>query len=666
MKNQPFIIPLLGLTTGILVSEFILEEFILVFFGLILFLFVISILFSGFQKSISTGILLIFLLIGIVSFKIHNYHKPIPDNLLAEKGWVNLEIRDIYKPSVKFRKYKAKIKSLDSVNINHNSALLYWKKSYEDLNPGDEIWVNTQIITNKKPLNPYQFDYTKYLKRQGINYTIFSDSMYFKKMKKRSANGFITEFKKEIYLNFIQNGYSKHSADLIGAMLLGDRNEMDNEVEDQYRKTGVVHILSISGLHVMMVYSIFMIIFYPILFLPKGKFIRIFVCLTSIWVYAFFVGFQPPVLRSALMISIYYLAIAFNRKPNIYHTLAVSAFILLLINPNFLFDVGFQLSFSAVFFIVWLMPVFSGILKPKNKLSKALTSFTGTSIAAQLGTFPLSAYYFNQTSGLFLAGNLVMILASYFMIVGGIVSVGLACFEIYPHWWIVSFNFFIKICNEYIEWLSGFDSLIFEKISFNILEVLLILTGVIFLKYVILKSKFQHLIFFFGLILIFEGERIYRVNLLANKQELIIFHQTKNSIIGVRHGKVMDVFISDLNDSARIKKFILRPYTVHEQISELSLYSFTDSVHSFYYKSQNVLLWNNKKIFINEKRMNLMLQNPDFILLRNNTKVNLDSIPHSTKLIADGSNYPNLWSHETNIWKTRIDGALRIIADLDR
>src|SRR5690606_20306590 len=105
-------------------------------------------------------------------------------------------------------------------------------------------------------LNPHQFDYSDYLKRQKIYYTLFSDSIL---LKEKSGQGFLyfcSQLKKSIHNKLVKAGYDKQSVDQIGAMLLGDRTEMDKEVEDSYRKTGVVHILSISGLHIVMVYSI--------------------------------------------------------------------------------------------------------------------------------------------------------------------------------------------------------------------------------------------------------------------------------------------------------------------------------------------------------------------------------------------------------------------------
>lgn len=660
MKNQPFLIPLSGLILGIFSAEFISKEFALYLSVFILCVFIFSALISGFHKSFVVGVFIAFFLTGLLNAKIQNRHIPLPDHLINKNIWIKLEIGEIYKPSEKFRKYKAKIISANAVNIPNHYALLYWQRDYEDLNPGDEVWVNAKIQTVPKLLNPHQFDYALYLKRQEVYYSIFPDSVSCKEKNGSSLKNSITRFKKEIYAKSIQNGYSKNSADIIGAMLLGDRTEMDKELEDQYRKTGVVHILSISGLHVMMVYSIFMFVFYPLLFLPNGRIVRIFVCLSLIWAYAFFAGLQPPVVRSALMISIYYLTVIFRRKPDIYHTLTVSAFILLLIDTDFLFDVGFQLSFSAVFFIVWFMPVFSKILKPKTRFSKILTGFLGTSIAAQLGTFPFSVYYFNQTSALFLAGNAVMVLASYFMIAGGMLCIGFTCFGLFPKIWIGFFNAFIRLCNDYIEWLSGFDALVFEKIPLTLLEACLILVGIIFLRFVLLKPRFQYIIFLMGLIFIFEAERLYQAELLKNKEEMILFHQNRNSIIGMRKGKKMDVFIFDLNDSSRIRKFILEPYATHEQVDELKLFSLEDSVHSFYYKNRNVLFWKNKILLILRENDRKDKNKAGFMLIRNNLNINLSSIPDSTKIIIDGSNYPNYLSHEKRVWRTREKGAFVI------
>src|SRR5690606_6521268 len=333
--------------------------------------------------------------------------------------------------------------------------------------------------------------------------------------------------------------------------------------------TGVVHILSISGLHVMMVYSVFMVVFFPLVYLPKGKLIRILVCLCAIWLYSFFVGLQPPVLRSSIMLSIYYLTIVFSRKPSIYHTLAVSAFLLLIWNPYFLFDIGFQLSFSAVFFIVWFMPVFMKIFKPKTGFSKLIVGFFATSISAQLGTFPFSAYYFHQSSLLFLAGNAVMLAASYFMIVGGIFSVAVVVFNIDFPFWIFIFNQLIDWANGYVGWLSGFESLIFDRISLRPLDVFLLVSGFVLLRFIFLEFKFRFIVSFLIFIFAFESHRILLNRKLFQKREIIVFHQSRNSVIGIRQGNSMNVLMKNFSDSQKVHNYLIRPYSIKEGVHNL-------------------------------------------------------------------------------------------------
>lgn len=658
MKNQPFIAPLAGLMSGILFAELSQNSYLADIIQILLcfFLFIL-IIYSVFKRYDFVWIFGVFAIIGgFYSFQF-NSSKPLPDSKIDTEVWVKLEIREIYKPSAKFRKYKAKILNVDALKIE-NFALLYWKRENPETFPQDEIWLHTKILPTKSPLNPHQFDYAKWLKRQKIHYTIFSDTIFHKTKTGNSIAYKTSLFKRKAHQKLQEIGYSKSSADLIGAMLLGDRTEMNAEMEDDYRKTGVIHILSISGLHVMMVYSMFMVLLYPLIYLKNGKIIRILLSLTLIWSFVVFVGFQPPVLRSAVMISVYYVTITFRRKPNVYHTLAVSALILLFINPNFLFDVGFQLSFSAVFFIVYFHPIYQKLFRSKNKLSKMTIGFIGTSISAQLGTFPFTVLYFHQTSGLFLAGNLVMIFASYLMMAGGAISLILLEMNLNFTIWVQVFNGFIEFCNVYIAWLSDFDVLVFETISFDAWESFLILCGIIWLKFIWNEPNFKRILIGLGVILFFQIHQIQMEYVTSRKKELIVFHQTRNSVIGVRNGKDLDVYIQNLSDSANINQYILQPYVLKEKIEKLALKKMNSVKKSDYFKSENSLYFEGIHLVFLSDNLNPIPLNSDYILVQNNSDLALENIDPKTKIIVDGSNYPNhLKEFETQIWRTRNQGA---------
>jgi ComEC/Rec2-related protein len=130
-------------------------------------------------------------------------------------------------------------------------------------------------------------------------------------------------------------GYRLETRSIISSMLLGDRSEITEELNNSYIATGVVHILSISGLHVVMIFVILQFVLRPIQRIKNGKRLQIILALMIIWVFAFYVEMQPPVFRSALMISIYYISELLKRPKNIYHTISLSAFIILLFQPNF-------------------------------------------------------------------------------------------------------------------------------------------------------------------------------------------------------------------------------------------------------------------------------------------------------------------------------------------
>lgn len=660
MKNQPFLFPAVGMVIGILTAQILPESHLRL---LSLFLLVGVILFSLKTKFSFLGgsaILLFFIVFGLIRTHHYNFHNEINPNLLNEKKWIKVKVENTYRSSEKFRKYKTQVVSIDSFSLQRTHLLLYWRKHNPQLHPGDVVWINSEIRNTEPPKNPHQFNYKKYLSRLGIHYTTFAGDEFLIEENTSNWNKNVSEFKSETRQKLLSYGYSPNAVDIVGAMLLGDRTEIDEEVEEHYRKTGVVHILSISGLHIVMIYGIFYFLCYPLIYLPKGKFIRIAVCLVAIWLYAVFVDLQPPVARSALMISIFHLSVVLRRKPNIYHTLLLTFFLLLMVNPNFLFDVGFQLSYAAVFFIVWLMPVYKKILPLHSRTLIYIRDFLGTSISAQSGTFPFTAYYFHQTSGLFLAGNILMVPASFVMIVGGMFSILLVSFDIDLPFWTTAFNYFFHICNEYISWLSSYKSLIIENISMNLIQAILLIVITIVTRNLILKYSVGYLILILSLLSCFELIRFYKTYSIQNKEELIVFHQYKNSVTGIRKGKNLDLFVSDRKDSAKLEQYIVKPYSIKEGIESVNYFDFHSDLNSSYMKTENVLLWNGKRFIIVDENSNLDVSVFDFILIQNSSSINTKSLSQHTEIIIDGSNYPDHLKNHRNTWHTHAKGFRKI------
>lgn len=602
-----------------------------------------------------------FVILGWQRFESYNSTEEIPSHLIYKELDLKLKIIEDFRSSADFYKYKAEIIAIDSIDFENAYVLLYIRRNNKKLYNNDEIWVRSSLINNQKPLNFHQFDYSKYLERKKIHYSIFADTIHQRKIDQNSIDYITSKFKNQVHQKLLHFGYNQHTTDIISAMILGNRTEMDKDIEDSYRKTGVVHILSISGLHVMMVYSVFFFLLSPFSRLKNGKQIRVLISLILIWSYVILVGFHPPVLRSALMILVFHTAVVFKRQPNVYHSLSVSAFVLLLFNPNFLYDVGFQLSYSAVFFIVYLHPIYQKFFKPKSKFSRTAIGFIGTSMSAQLGTLPFTIYYFNQTSGLFLAGNVVMIAAAYVMIIGGMFSILLVEIGINFQLWVKFFNGFIWLCNFYIEKLSTLEFLVFDTIRFKYWEAILAVLGILYLRIVLLQPKYRNIILGLVFILLFESQRVYSNYQLNQKQEIIVFHQNRNSILGIRKGKEMDVFIANPNDIDRVKIYLIRPYMIQEKIKNVKYFGIDENRESFYSKDKNSIAFNREIIqFINGKNRpsNIISK---YLLVQNNP--NWEQYQSENHIILDGSNYPQYDLNVENVWQTRIDGAFLIKVD---
>ena len=196
---------------------------------------------------------------------------------------------------------------------------------------------------------------------------------------------------------------------VVSALILGQQQDISKEILKDYQYAGAIHILSVSGLHVGFILLFITFLLRP---LPKNKYgnwIRLLAILLGLWGFAIIAGLSPSVIRSATMFSFVAIGMNLKRSTNIFHTLLVSLFIILLFKPSFLFDVGFQLSYLSLFFILWIQPLLSKIWIPKNKILRYFWDILTVSFAAQIGALPLSIYYFHQFPGLFFVTNIIIL-----------------------------------------------------------------------------------------------------------------------------------------------------------------------------------------------------------------------------------------------------------------
>ncbi len=255
------------------------------------------------------------------------------------------------------------------------------------------------------------FDYQKYLRENGFSGQMFiSDSTSIKLIKSdrnfnlKTAPAYVKNFCEDIFVN---SGLNKTSMSIIKALLLGDRTEIDRDINQQFIESGVVHILAVSGLHVGIIYLIINTLL-SLIFNQNSSF-KWVIAIILLVSYAFVTGFSPSVSRAVLMFSLIQLGQASKREVGMIQLVILSAFILLLIQPNFVYNAGFWLSHLAVIGIVAFQPLIFKLTKFKFPIWQWAWSIASVSLAAQIGTMPYSLYVFGSFPTYFIIANILIL-----------------------------------------------------------------------------------------------------------------------------------------------------------------------------------------------------------------------------------------------------------------
>src|SRR5690606_28659319 len=269
----------------------------------------------------------------------------------------------------------------------------------------------------------------------------------------------------------------------------------------------------------------------PLENLKKGKFIKLILILLLLWSFAIIAGLSASVVRAVTMFSFVAYAMHIKRATNIYNILATSMFFLLLFKPSFLFDVGFQLSYTAVFAIVWIQPVIFKWWAPKLRPVNYLWQLFTVTIAAQIGIIPLSLYYFHQFPGLFFVSNLVIIPFLGIILGFGILVIVLALLNILPGFIADFYGSIIATMNHFIAWIARQEDFLFRDINFN---WLLLITSYIFvICFVLMLRQFhpKRIIAVLVSVLILQITFIYNKYESQKNDRFIVFHKNRKNLL---------------------------------------------------------------------------------------------------------------------------------------
>jgi competence protein ComEC len=393
--------------------------------------------------------------------------------------------------------------------------------SAQKLQVGDWISANSFLKPIEKPLNPYQFDYASFMQKRGyLRSTYLEEVQHFGRQLNLQA--YTATLRKSLIDGFEKSGIEGEELAVLNAISLGDKSLLNQETRNAYAGAGAMHILAVSGLHVGIVYLIFSQLLFFLNKLSWQRWLKALLLLLVIWGFAILTGLSPSVQRAGCMFSFIIVANALNRYTSTLNSIAAAAFILMLVNPMILFELGFQLSFAAVIGIVTMHSTIYAIWQPRFLLLDKAWSLIVVSITAQLATLPFVLYYFHQFPNWFLLTNLFVIPLA-FLIVSGAILVGCCILFLQSDFFLAEvLNGFLKLLNYGIQAMESLPY--FTSSDIWITPIQAILLGIMVVAFMLFVNHRK----FFQLFTALACVTLFFTISVAKKQK-----ERKQSYIGV-------------------------------------------------------------------------------------------------------------------------------------
>jgi competence protein ComEC len=644
----------IGFITGIILAYYFLPEPNFLFLLLAIVGFIFGILFFLSKKHLyqmpyfGIATYLLSAIIGATTLAVHtdsyqqkNYvhYKTVFD----KSHLISVVLREKLKSNPQSDRYIAIVNTIENVKSSGRILLNFRKDSLKHaFEIGNVLQIRGMLYKNSISKNPSDFDYSKYLENKQIYAQLYTDANQVR-IGSQSAKDiwyYSDRLRSRIIRNLEKNHFNATELNVAVALIMGQQQDISPEIVRDYQYAGAVHILSVSGLHIGFILLFVTFILKPLPNTKRGSFIKLLIILASLFLFGVVAGLAPSVVRSVVMFSFVAIGNHLRRSVNIYHTLLVSALLILLFQPTFLFDVGFQLSYLALFFIVWLQPLLSKIWQPKNKILNYFWDILTVSFAAQIGTLPLSIYYFHQFPGLFFVTNLIVIPLVTVIMILGVVVVILAAVDWLPLFLSKTLEWSIWFLDKIINTIASLEQFIIHNISFNFLllmsSYLLIITAIVWVK----KPNFNKLVFVLVSVIGFQICYFKTQWNLENQQELVIFNTKKTTLLTQRNGKTVTLFANDSVLKNASQNRVLSSYLV-SNFSELKAKKSLRNL--VFFKGNKILILDSLGVYPKEVQ-------PDILVLTQSPKINLNRLFLYLKpklIVADASNYRTI----QRLWK---------------
>lgn len=514
-----------------------------------------------------------------------------------------------------------------------------------NLRYGDLLLIPAKYNEVDPPFNPAEFNYKRYLANQNIYHQAYLYPQQYSIIGHDNANTVIAyalRLRKHLVNSFKQQMVDTSAIAIASTMILGYKADLSEDVLQAYTNTGTLHVLSVSGAHVAIV---FWLLNWGLLFLNRfryGKITRALLIIALIWGYALLTGFSPAVNRAALMISLIIIGSNFYRHVNSLNLLAASAFALLLYDPYYLTDVGFQLSYLAIGGLIVFQPILYKSIEVQNKWLDKLWSLVSVSIAAQLITFPLSVYYFHQFPVYFLLSNLFILLPVIAIMYIGFAFLLLSSVPIIGDVLGYLLEKSIMLMNKGLQLIEHLPFANVNKLWISKVDYLL-LYGVLFLFFYFLYNRNKRLLNWSLIMLIVLTVSVGWKKINSTSTSGVTFLNLKKQRGIVFKNGSDAVVLSDLKSTDRNYNYSIQPGLDSTKATNVKTYFFSDDFTlPFIRKKGNLIQFKNKTLLLlDSASLNTSYKlKLDYVFISRNAPINNLKNLNSQLLVinADNSN----------------------------
>ncbi len=504
--------------------------------------------------------------------------------------------------------------------VNQESKIIiYLPKSNQvkNLKPGDIIGFEglPELVENDG--NPYEFDYRRYLNDRGIGYRIFLKENQFRVVNgSTQLNVFRTALiiRSKLIDCLHNSGIENENVHLIASIAFGARDDVDKETIQAFTNTGVIHVLAVSGMNVGFVYIILDFLFRFLKLRRAGYLLHFIIMLLGIWSYTLITGMSASILRAAVMFTFVLIGTGIQRSANIFNSLAVSAFLLIALDPAIIRDVGFQLSYAAVLSIVVIQPFIYKQFSFKYWVPDKIWLMVSVTLAAQIGTIPLTLHYFHQFPVYFLLANMVVIPLVTLILYLSFVVVFLSLISGFLASLVAVV---LKVSVELVLFtVNNVESLPFAVFGglYPTWFQLLIASLMVYLiyRYTVIRKAvlLQSVLFLAVLLSLSSGISSYYQQV---RTEVLFFNIPGTRAMALTNGRSVTVIYDQCTNAAEKLRYYMNAYLGERGIIKVEFYRLSDSLHvndRDLYLTGNFIFFKGMRLFV-QPSGEKDLKNPD-------------------------------------------------------